>query len=66
MDLLKTLLIYMTMVFATSVQSAPEAMDILTATPEPTPYVAAATATPVPTPETHARAYHRYHAQSCL
>lgn len=51
MDLLKTLLIYMTMVFATSVQSAPEAMDILTATPEPTPYVAAATATPVPTPE---------------
>ena len=50
MDLLKTLLIYMAMVFAGSVQSAPEAMDILTATPEPTVYVAPATPTPAPTP----------------
>lgn len=50
MDLLKTLLIYMAMIFAGSVQSAPEAMDILTATPEPTVYVAPATPTPAPTP----------------
>lgn len=50
MDLLKTLLIYMSMIFATSVQTAPEAMEILTATPEPTLYVAPATPTPAPTP----------------
>lgn len=47
MDLLQTLLVYMSLVFATSVQTAPEA----TPTPEviatPTPYV---TATPSPTP----------------
>lgn len=50
MDLLKTLLIYLTMLFTASVQSSPEALEILSATPEPTPYVAPATATPEPTP----------------
>lgn len=50
MDLLKTLLIYLSVLFASSVQNAPEAMGILTATPEPTVYVAPATPTPAPTP----------------
>lgn len=50
MDLLKTLLIYLSVLFASSVQNAPEAMDILTATPEPTVYVAPVTPTPAPTP----------------
>lgn len=50
MDLLRTLLIYLSVLFASSVQNAPEAMDILTATPEPTVYVAPATPTPTPTP----------------
>lgn len=50
MDLLKTLLIYLSVLFASSVQNAPEAMDILTATPEPTVYVAPATPTQAPTP----------------
>jgi len=50
MDLLKTLLIYMSMIFAASVQTAPEAMEILNATPEPTVYMATATPTPAPTP----------------
>lgn len=49
MDLLKTLLIYLSVLFASSVQNAPEAMDILNATPEPTVYVAPATPTPTPT-----------------
>lgn len=46
MDLLKTLLVYMSLVFTTSVQTAPVPSYI--PTPEPTP--AAATATPAPTP----------------
>lgn len=50
MDLLKTLLIYMSVMFAASVQTAPEAMDILSATPQPTPYVAPATPSPTPSP----------------
>ena len=48
MDLLKTLLVYMSLVFTTSVQTAPEPAYI--PTPSPTPYVVQATATPVPTP----------------
>lgn len=52
MDLLRTILVYMSMVFVASVQSAPEPsllpeVDV----PTPTPYVeAAATSTPAPTP----------------
>ena len=49
MDLLKTILVYMSLVFTTSVQTAPEPSYIPEITPEPTPYVQAATATPVPT-----------------
>lgn len=47
MDLLRTLLVYMSLVFTTSVQTAPVPSYI--PTPEPTPV--AATATPVPTPK---------------
>lgn len=47
MDLLKTVLLYMTMVFATSVENAPE-VDMAALVPTPTPYVAA-TDTPAPT-----------------
>ena len=50
MDLLQTLLIYMSLVFASSVQTAPEPSYIPEITPEPTPYVQVATPTPVPTP----------------
>ena len=52
MDLLRTILVYMSMVFVASVQSAPEPsllpeVDV----PTPTPYVeTAATSTPAPTP----------------
>lgn len=54
MDLLKTVLLYMTMVFATSVESAPE-VDPAVLVPTPTPYVEitytpAPTATAKPTP----------------
>ena len=51
MDLLKTILLYMSLTFATSVQMAPEPVDILNATPVPTVYVQPATPTPVPTPK---------------
>ena len=50
MDLLKTILVYMSLVFTTSVQTAPEPSYIPEITPEPTPYVQVATPTPVPTP----------------
>ena len=57
MDLLKTILIYMSMVFAASVQNAPDpgalpAYDEPTPTPyvEMTPVPAAPTVTPRPTP----------------
>ena len=50
MDLLKTLLVYMSLVFTTSVQTAPEPSYIPQDTPAPTAYVEAATATPKPTP----------------
>lgn len=50
MDLLKTLLLYMSMLFVTSVQSAPEATPTpsVAAVVTPTPFVV--TATPLPTP----------------
>lgn len=51
MDLLKTLLIYMSLVFTTSVQTAPVSSEVYQPTPEPTAYVAPATATPKPTPK---------------
>lgn len=50
MDLLKTLLVYMSLVFTTSVQTAPEPSYIPQETPVPTVYAQAATATPKPTP----------------
>lgn len=50
MDLLKTLLVYMSLVFTTSVQTAPEPSYIPQETPAPTVYVQTATATPKPTP----------------
>ncbi len=52
MDLLKTLLIYMSMVFASSVQNAPEPsmMPQAVTTQPPTKLVATATPTSVPTP----------------
>ena len=48
MDLLKTLLVYMSLVFTTSVQTAPEPSYIPEITPEPTAYVAV---TPTPSPK---------------
>lgn len=50
MDLLKTLLVYMSLVFTTSVQTAPEPSYIPQETPAPTAYVQTATVTPKPTP----------------
>lgn len=50
MDLLKTILLYMSLTFATSVQMAPPPVDILNATPVPTAYVQPPTPTPIPTP----------------
>jgi len=56
MNLLKTLLIYLTMVFVSSVQTAPEP-SLVPQTPTPSPTLAivaatdAPTATPVPTPD---------------
>lgn len=51
MDLLKTILVYLTMVFVSSVQSAPDpSLMPQTPTPAPTTTVAASTATPQPTP----------------
>lgn len=47
MDLLKTVLLYMSMVFATSVENAPE-VDLAVLAPTPTPYVEV-TQTPAPT-----------------
>lgn len=49
MDLLKTLLVYMSLVFATSVQTAPEPVEIL-AELQATPFVPTATPLPTPTP----------------
>ena len=50
MDLLKTILVYLTMVFVSSVQSAPDpSLMPQTATPAPTTTIAASTATPQPT-----------------
>lgn len=49
MDLLKTLLVYMSLVFATSVQTAPEPVEIL-AELNATPFVPTATPVPTPTP----------------
>lgn len=49
MDLLKTLLVYMSLVFATSVQTAPEPVEIL-AELRATPFVPTATPVPTPTP----------------
>lgn len=48
MDLLKTLLVYMTMVYASSVQSMPEPEAYMASILTPTPVV---TATPAPTPK---------------
>ncbi len=54
MDLLKTILVYLTMVFVSSVQSAPDASLMPTPTPTASPVatavVASVSATPVPTP----------------
>ena len=51
MDLLKTLLLYMTMIFVSGVQNAPEATPTPRYTPEPTAVVTAVpTATPTPVP----------------
>lgn len=47
MDLLKTILVYLSLVFATSVQNAPDPADFLPPEPTPTPYVEV---TPTPTP----------------
>lgn len=49
MDLLKTLLVYMTMVYASSVQSMPDAEDYMATVSTPTPAVTA-TAEPTPRP----------------
>ena len=49
MDLLKTLLVYMTMVYASSVQSMPDAEAYMATVATPTPAVTA-TAEPTPRP----------------
>ena len=49
MDLLKTLLVYMTMVYASSVQSMPDAEAYMATVVTPTPAVTA-TAEPTPRP----------------
>lgn len=51
MDLLKTILLYLSMLFISSVQTAPDPATVdVTPTPAPTPFGIVATATPVPTP----------------
>ncbi|MDD3921503.1 MAG: peptidoglycan-binding domain-containing protein [Eubacteriales bacterium] len=51
MNLLKTLLVYMTMVFVSSVQVGPEVTAVpATATPSPTPFSILATPSPTPSP----------------
>ena len=50
MDLLKTLLFYMALVFASSVQSAPDVDAVLEAIRTPAPVTATPTAVPTPTP----------------
>ena len=51
MDLLKTILLYLSMLFISSVQIAPDPSTVnVTPSPEPTPYGIVATATPEPTP----------------
>lgn len=51
MDLLKTILLYLSMLYISSVQIAPDPSTVdVTPTPRPTAYVVAATATPEATP----------------
>lgn len=50
MDLLRTLVLYMTMIFAASVQNSPDAEAFMVDYVEPTPVVAEATAEPTPSP----------------
>ena len=50
MDLLKTLVLYMTMVFASSVQTMPDAEGFMVAYTTPAPTAVVATAAPVATP----------------
>jgi len=51
MDLLKTILLYLSMLYISSVQIAPDPSTVdVTPTPAPTPYGIVETATPVPTP----------------
>ncbi|MBE5802380.1 MAG: hypothetical protein E7319_08865 [Clostridiales bacterium] len=50
MDLLKTLVLYMTMVFASSVQNTPDVEMVMAQYVTPTPTVVVATETPRPTP----------------
>ncbi len=51
MDLLKTILLYLSMLYISSVQIAPDPSTVdVTPTPVPAPYGIVATATPVPTP----------------
>ncbi|MFH1881011.1 MAG: peptidoglycan-binding domain-containing protein [Bacillota bacterium] len=51
MDLLKTVLLYLSMLFISSVQIAPDPSTVnVTPSPVPTPFGIVATATPVPTP----------------
>ena len=51
MDLLRTILLYLSMLFVSSVQIAPDPSSVnVTPSPAPTPYGIVATATPVATP----------------
>lgn len=51
MDLLKTILLYLSMLYISSVQGAPDPSTVdVTPTPVPVPYGIVATVTPVPTP----------------
>ncbi len=51
MDLLKTILLYLSMLYISSVQIAPDPSTVnITPSPVPTPYGIVATVTPVPTP----------------
>ncbi|MBE5779055.1 MAG: hypothetical protein E7331_06970 [Clostridiales bacterium] len=50
MDLLRTLLLYMTLLYTSSVQSMPDVDGVMAAMVTPTPEIVQPTATPVPTP----------------
>lgn len=50
MDLLRTLLLYMTLLFTSSVQSLPDAEGVMATLVTPTPEIVQPTATPAPTP----------------